>query len=172
MNLKDKIRVIEGFPKPGISFKDITTLLEDAEAFHYAIKQMAEFCRERKVDLVVGVESRGFILGAPLAYELGLGFALIRKPGKLPGDVLSMEYELEYGTDTLEIHKDAIKPGMNVVLVDDLLATGGTISAAAKLVEQVGAKISGFAFLIELEALNGRSKLEGYDILTLVNYEK
>jgi len=122
--------------------------------------------------MVVGVESRGFILGAPLAYELGCGFVLIRKPGKLPGEVLSMEYELEYGTDALEIHKDAIKPGMSVVLVDDLLATGGTISAAAQLVEEVGAKISGFAFLIELEALNGRKKLAGYDVLTLVNYDK
>ncbi len=172
MNLKEKIRVIEGFPKPGISFKDITTLLEDPEAFRYSIKQMAQFCREREVDMVVGVESRGFILGAPLAYELGCGFVLIRKPGKLPGEVLRMEYELEYGTDALEIHKDAIKPGMSVVLVDDLLATGGTISAAAQLVEEVGAKISGFAFLIELEALNGRKKLAGYDVLTLVNYDK
>lgn len=172
MDLKAKIRVIEDFPKPGISFKDITTLLEDAEAFQYAIKQMAEFCRQRSVDMIVGVESRGFILGAPLAYELGLGFALIRKPGKLPGEILRVEYDLEYGSDALEIHKDAIQPGMNVVLVDDLLATGGTISAAAKLVEQVGANISGFAFLIELESLNGRQKLDGYEVLTLVKYRK
>lgn len=172
MDLKEKIRVIEGFPKPGISFKDITTLLEDPEAFQYAIKQLAQFCRERAVDIVVGVESRGFILGAPLAYELGLGFVLIRKRGKLPGEVLSVEYELEYGTDALEIHKDAVKPGMRVVLVDDLLATGGTIGAAAKLVEQVGAEISGFAFLIELESLKGRQNLEGYDIFTLVKYDK
>lgn len=172
MDLKEKIRVIEGFPKPGISFKDITTLLQDPAAFHYAIKQIAQFCRERAVDIVVGVESRGFILGAPLAYELGLGFVLIRKRGKLPGEVLSVEYELEYGVDALEIHKDAIKPGMKVVLVDDLLATGGTIGAAARLVEQVGAEITGLAFLIELEALKGRENLKGYDVFTLVKYDK
>lgn len=172
MDLKEKIRVIEGFPKPGISFKDITTLLQDPAAFHHAIKQIAQFCRERAVDIVVGVESRGFILGAPLAYELGLGFVLIRKRGKLPGEVLSVEYELEYGVDALEIHKDAIKPGMKVVLVDDLLATGGTIGAAARLVEQVGAEITGFAFLIELEALKGRENLKGYDVFTLVKYDK
>ncbi|MGB4614419.1 MAG: adenine phosphoribosyltransferase, partial [Limnochordia bacterium] len=133
---------------------------------------IAQFCRERAVDIVVGVESRGFILGAPLAYELGLGFVLIRKRGKLPGEVLSVEYELEYGVDALEIHKDAIKPGMKVVLVDDLLATGGTIGAAARLVEQVGAEITGFAFLIELEALKGRENLKGYDVFTLVKYDK
>lgn len=172
MNLEQKIRVIDGFPKPGISFKDITTLLQDPEAFRFTVKEMANFCSEREVDLIVGVESRGFILGAPLAYELGVGFALVRKPGKLPGEVLQVEYELEYGTDSLEIHKDAIKPGMNVVIVDDLLATGGTIGATAELLEQVGAKISGFTFLIELEYLNGRSKLEGYDIQTLVKYRK
>lgn len=172
MNLEKKIRVIDNFPKPGISFKDITTLLQDPEAFKYAVKQMAGFCKERAVDLVVGVESRGFILGAPLAYELGLGLALVRKPGKLPGEVLTVEYDLEYGTDSLEIHKDAIKSGMNVVIVDDLLATGGTIGATAELMERVGAKISGFTFLIELEYLDGRSKLDGYDIQTLVKYQK
>lgn len=171
MNLKDKIRVIEDFPKPGISFKDITTLLLDPDAFRNAVEQMAEFCRERKVDLIVGVESRGFILGAPLAYELGVGFVLVRKPGKLPGDVLQVEYDLEYGSDSLEIHKDAIKPGMNVVLVDDLLATGGTIAAAAKIVEAVGASITGFTFLIELAGLKGRKHLPGYDICTLVSYD-
>ncbi len=170
MDLKEKIRIIEDFPKPGISFKDITTLLQDQRAFKYSVKKMAKFCQERSVDIIVGVESRGFVLGAPLAYELDLGFVLIRKFGKLPGQVLRVEYDLEYGTDALEIHKNSIKPGMNVVLVDDLLATGGTISAAAKLVEQVGANITGFAFLIELENLKGRDKLEGYDILTLVKY--
>ncbi len=172
MTLKDKIRIIEDFPKPGISFKDITTLLEDPKAFQYSIKKMAEFCRQRPVDIIVGVESRGFILGAPLAYELGVGFVLVRKFGKLPGEVLRVEYDLEYGTDALEIHKDSIKPGMNVVLIDDLLATGGTIKAAAELVEQIGAAITGFAFLIELEYLKGRDQLKDYDILTLVKYYK
>ncbi len=171
MNLQDKIRVISDFPKQGISFKDITTLLKDPEAFRTAVKQMADFCHERPVDLIVGVESRGFILGAPLAYELGVGFALVRKPGKLPGDILRVEYDLEYGKDALEIHRDAIAPGMRIVLVDDLLATGGTIGAAAQLVEKVGAKISGCTFLIELTFLAGRSRLAGYDIQTLVQYQ-
>ena len=121
--------------------------------------------------MVVGVESRGFLLGAPLAYEMGLGFTLIRKPGKLPGDVLKVDYALEYGTDSLEIHTDSFKPGSNVLLVDDLLATGGTIAAAANLIERLGGKIAGFAFLVELSALEGRKKLKDYDILTLVQYD-
>lgn len=167
----EKIRIIEDFPKPGISFKDITTLLKDPEAFRYAVEKIADFCADKEIDLVVGVESRGFILGAPLAYELGVGFCLVRKPGKLPGEVLRVEYELEYGTDALEIHKDAIEPGMNVLIVDDLLATGGTIGATAELIENVGANIVGFAFLIELAYLQGRHRLDGYDILSLVEYE-
>lgn len=171
MNLKEKIRVIPDFPKPGISFKDITTLLKDAEAFRYVIKTMAEYFKDKKIDMVVGVESRGFLLGAPLAYEMGLGFTLIRKPGKLPGDVLKVDYALEYGTDSLEIHTDSFKPGSNVLLVDDLLATGGTIAAAANLIERLGGKIAGFAFLVELSALEGRKKLKDYDILTLVQYD-
>ncbi|NLM26477.1 MAG: adenine phosphoribosyltransferase [Firmicutes bacterium] len=172
MNLMEKIRIIEDFPKPGISFKDITTLIRDPEAFRYSVQKMAEFCADKQVDLVVGVESRGFILGAPLAYELGVGFCLVRKPGKLPGEVLKVEYELEYGTDALEIHKDAISPGMNVVIVDDLLATGGTISATAELLEKLGANIVGFTFLIELAYLNGRQRLSDYDVLALVKYEE
>jgi adenine phosphoribosyltransferase len=171
MNLKEKIRVIPDFPKPGISFKDITTLLKDAQAFRYVIKTMAEYFKDKKIDMVVGVESRGFLLGAPLAYEMGLGFTLIRKPGKLPGDVLKVDYALEYGTDSLEIHTDSFKPGSNVLLVDDLLATGGTIAAAANLIERLGGKIAGFAFLVELSALEGRKKLKDYDILTLVQYD-
>ncbi|NLY10590.1 MAG: adenine phosphoribosyltransferase [Firmicutes bacterium] len=171
MNLKEKIRVIPDFPKPGISFKDITTLLKDAEAFRYVIKTMAEYFKDKKIDMVVGVESRGFLLGAPLAYEMGLGFTLIRKPGKLPGDVLKVDYALEYGTDSLEIHTDSFKPGSNVLLVDDLLATGGTIAAAANLIERLGGKIAGFAFLVELSALEGRKNLKDYDILTLVQYD-
>ncbi len=172
MDLKSKIRVIEDFPHKGISFKDITTLLADSEAFRYTIQQMAQYCRERNIDTVIGVESRGFLFGAPLAYELGLGFSLIRKPGKLPGEILRVEYDLEYGTDALEVHKDAIQPGQRVVLVDDLLATGGTISAAASLIEQLGGQIAGFLFLIELEFLKGREKLAGYDVLSLVRYEQ
>lgn len=172
MDLKSKIRVIEGFPQPGVSFKDITTLLNDAEAFQEVIRRMADYCRARDVEKIVGVESRGFLFGAPLAYELGLGFTLIRKPGKLPGDTLKVEYDLEYGSDALEIHKDAIAPGQRVVIVDDLLATGGTISAAAQLVEKVGGEIVGFLFVIELESLGGRKKLEGYDVLSLVKYDR
>ncbi|NLM39522.1 MAG: adenine phosphoribosyltransferase [Firmicutes bacterium] len=172
MDLKQKIRIIPDFPKPGISFKDITTLLRDGEALREAIRQMAEYFRDKNIDMVVGVESRGFILGAPLAYEMGLGFTLIRKPGKLPGDVLSVEYDLEYGTDSLEIHTDAFAPGTRVLLVDDLLATGGTISAAAELVKKLGGEVGGMAFLIELEYLEGRKRLEEYDILTLVKYSE
>ncbi len=172
MDLKEKIRIIPDFPKPGISFKDITTLLRDADALREAIRQMADYFRDKNIDMIVGVESRGFILGAPLAYEMGLGFTLIRKPGKLPGEVLSVEYDLEYGTDSLEIHTDAFSPGTRVLLVDDLLATGGTISAAAELVKKLGGEIGGMAFLIELEYLEGRKRLQDYDILTLVKYSE
>lgn len=172
MDLKSKIRVIEGFPHKGVSFKDITTLLADPEAFRYTIQQMAEYCRTKDIDQIVGVESRGFLFGAPLAYELGLGFTLIRKPGKLPGEVFRVEYDLEYGTDALEIHRDAIKPGQKIIIVDDLLATGGTISAAASLVEELGCEIAGFLFLIELEYLKGREKLADYDVCALVKYDQ
>ncbi len=171
MNLRDTIRVIPDFPKDGISFKDITTLLRNADALRYTVEQMAEYARVREVDVIVGVESRGFILGAPLAYELGMGLALIRKSGKLPGNVLTVEYDLEYGSDALEIHRDALDPGNRVLIVDDLLATGGTVGAAAELVEKVGAEIAGFAFLMELTFLEGRLRLPNYDILTLVQYE-
>jgi len=170
MDLREKIRVIPDFPKPGISFKDITTLLRDGEALQYSIKRMAEYFRGKGIEMVVGVESRGFILGAPLAYEMGLGFTLIRKPGKLPGEVLKVEYALEYGTDSLEIHKDAFRPGTRVLLVDDLLATGGTIQAAIELIKKLGGEVAGLAFLIELTYLGGRERLKDYDILTLVSY--
>lgn len=164
--------MVPDFPKPGISFKDITTLLNDPEALRYTVDTMADHFREQKVDMIIGVESRGFILGAPLAYAMGLGFTLIRKPGKLPGEVLRVEYDLEYGTDALEIHQDAFSPGARVVVVDDLLATGGTIRAAADLVEKLGGQIAGFAFLIELAFLGGRSKLGTADVLTLVTYDE
>ena len=172
MDLKEKIRVIPDFPKPGISFKDITTLLKDGEALREAIRRMAEHFSGHGVEMIVGVESRGFILGAPLAYEMGLGFTLIRKPKKLPGEVLSVEYDLEYGTDSLEIHRDAFPPGTKVLVVDDLLATGGTIAAAIELIHKLGGEVAGLAFLIELSYLGGREMLMDYDIFSLVSYEE
>jgi adenine phosphoribosyltransferase len=169
MNLSEKIRTIPDFPKEGIDFKDITTLIGDGEAFRKAIQEMAKYCREVGAEVIVGPESRGFIFGAPLAYELGVGFVPVRKPGKLPADTIAFEYELEYGTDCLEMHKDAIKPGQKVVIADDLLATGGTINATGKLIESVGGKVAGTTFLIELEFLNGRDKID-YNVFSLVKY--
>lgn len=170
MDLKQKIRVIEDFPQEGISFKDITTLLKDGEAFRHAIKSMAELIRNKDVDLVAGPEARGFIVGTPLAYELGVGFVPARKKGKLPGEVIKAEYDLEYGTDIIEMHKDAIKPGQKVVVVDDLLATGGTILSTIELVEKLGGIVSGIIFLIELTELNGRQNLSNYDVYSLIKY--
>ncbi|NMB00194.1 MAG: adenine phosphoribosyltransferase [Firmicutes bacterium] len=172
MDLKEKIRVIPDFPKPGISFKDITTLLKDGDALREAIRRMADYFKDSGIDMIVGVESRGFILGAPLAYEMGLGFTLIRKPKKLPGEVLSVEYDLEYGTDSLEIHADAFPAGTRVLVVDDLLATGGTIEAAIALISKLGGEVAGLAFLIELSYLGGRERLEGHDIFSLVEYDE
>ncbi len=171
MNLKALIREVPDFPKPGISFKDITTLLKDGEAFRQVIDEFAAYFRDKQPDVIVGAESRGFILGAPLAYKLGCGFVPVRKPGKLPAAVAKASYALEYGEDTLEIHLDSIKPGQRVLIVDDLLATGGTISAAAQLVKQLKGEIIGIALVIELDALKGREKLAGYDILSLVHYD-
>ena len=170
MNLKEKIRVIEGFPTEGISFKDITTLLKDAEALNECIKQMAEKFKDLKVDIVVGPESRGFIFATPIAYLLGTGFVPVRKPGKLPAETVKSEYKLEYGSDSLEIHRDSILPGQRVLIIDDLLATGGTMMAAAKLVEQLGGTVVGLGFLIELEDLKGRDKLSKYRVESLVKY--
>ncbi len=170
MNLDNYIRVIENFPKEGISFKDVTTLLKDGEAFKYAIKQLSDQLRDLNVDVIVGPEARGFLFGAPVAYELGVGFIPVRKPGKLPGETQSYEYELEYGTDSLEIHKDAIQKGTRVALVDDLLATGGTIRAAAKLVEELGGEVVHIGFLIELVFLNGRENLSGYNVESIIKY--
>ena len=170
MDLDKYIRVIENFPKEGISFKDVTTLLKDGEAFKFAIKSIADRLRDLKVDVIVGPEARGFLFGAPVAYELGVGFVPVRKPGKLPGETVQFEYELEYGTDTLEIHKDAIQKGMRVAMVDDLLATGGTILSAVKLVESLGGEVVHVGFLIELSFLNGRDCLEGYDISSMITY--
>jgi adenine phosphoribosyltransferase len=171
MNLKEKIRVIEDFPKQGISFKDITTILQDGEVFKYTIDKMVEMVKDKEIDIVVGPEARGFILGATIAYALGVGFVPVRKPGKLPSDTIKYEYDLEYGSDALEIHKDALKPGQKVLVVDDLLATGGTISSVAKLVEQLGAEVIAINFVIELTGLNGKDKLKGYSVDSLVKYE-
>ena len=166
MNLKDSIRVVEG-----ISFKDITTLIGDGEALKCSIDKIVEHLKDKNVDLIVGPEARGFIFGVPVAYALGVGFVPVRKPGKLPCETVSVDYGLEYGNDTLEIHKDAIKKGQRVAIVDDLLATGGTIEAVAKLVETVGAEVVALDFAIELTGLNGREKLQGYDVMSLVDYE-
>ncbi len=170
MEFKEYIRTIENFPKEGISFKDVTTLLKDGPAFRAAVKALADEVRDKKVDVVVGPEARGFIFGSPVAFELGAGFVPVRKPGKLPGETAAFEYELEYGTDTLEIHKDAIQPGMKVAVIDDLLATGGTILSTIKLIESLGGEVVHAGFLIELEFLNGREKLEGYATTSLVKY--
>ena len=171
MNLKDSIRVVEGFPKEGISFKDITTLIGDGEALKCSIDKIVEHLKDKNVDLIVGPEARGFIFGVPVAYALGVGFVPVRKPGKLPCETVSVDYGLEYCNDTLEIHKDSIKKGQRVAIVDDLLATGGTIEAVAKLVETVGAEVVALDFAIELTGLNGREKLQGYDVMSLVDYE-
>lgn len=170
MDLKEYVRVIEDFPKEGISFKDITTLLKDGEALKYAVDQIAEDLKDKNIDIVVGPEARGFLIGVPVAYALGIGFVPVRKPGKLPAEVESFEYDLEYGSNTLEIHKDAIKPGQRVAIVDDLMATGGTTEASIKLIEKLGGEVVSTQFLIELEFLNGRDKLKGYDVNSLIKY--
>lgn len=168
--LKSKIRDIPDFPKKGIVFKDITTLLKDKEAFKVVIDEMAKNLVGEKIDYIVGIESRGFIFGGALAYNLGVGFIPIRKPKKLPGKTKRMEYSLEYGTDAIEIHEDAIEPGSNVVLIDDLLATGGTMAAAVELVKQLNANIIKVIFLIELGFLNGKEKLSSCKITSLITY--
>ena len=170
-DLKKLIRSIPDFPKKGIMFRDITTLLRDAEGLKQAVKAISRKYAPAKPDLVVGVEARGFILGPAIALELGAGFVPVRKPGKLPHRTKSASYQLEYGTDKVEIHADAVQPGQKVLMVDDLLATGGTMSAACSLVESLGGKIVGVAFLIELSFLKGRDKLKKYDVLSLVDYD-
>ncbi len=157
MDLKEKIRVIEGFPREGISFKDVTTLLNDKEAFKFTIDTIAEYLKDKNVDVIVGPEARGFLFGAPIAYALGAAFVPVRKKGKLPSETISVSYELEYGTDILEIHKDAIKPGQKVAIVDDLLATGGTIQSVAKLVESVGGEV--VCLRHRIDRLKGQRKI-------------
>ena len=170
MNYKERLREIPDWPKEGINFIDITTLVKDGEAFKTAIAEMAAPFQRQGIDLVVGPEARGFLIGAPLAYELGAGFVPLRKPGKLPSETAQVQYQLEYGTDSLEIHQDAIKPGQKVIIADDLLATGGTVAGTVKLVEELGGEIVGISFLVELTFLNGKSKLGNYPVFSLVQY--
>lgn len=170
MDLKQFITIVPDYPKPGIKFKDITPLMNNGEAYKYATDQIVSYAKEKQIDIIVGPEARGFIIGCPVAYSLGLGFAPVRKEGKLPRETIKVSYGLEYGQDVLTIHKDAIQPGQRVLITDDLLATGGTIEATIQLVESLGGVVAGIAFLVELGYLEGRNKLNGYNILTLMHY--
>ncbi|UNK19879.1 adenine phosphoribosyltransferase [Paenibacillus sp. N3/727] len=171
MDHKDYIRVIPDFPQPGISFKDITTLLKNGEAYRSSINELKKMVEHLKIDVIAGPEARGFVVGAPLAYALGVGFTPIRKSGKLPYETIEVGYDLEYGKDKLAMHTDAIEKGQNVLIADDLLATGGTIATSVNLVRQLGGNVVGAAFMIELTELNGRDKLQGIDVFTLMHYE-
>ncbi|QTM99927.1 adenine phosphoribosyltransferase [Sediminibacillus dalangtanensis] len=170
MDYKKYITVVEDWPKEGVRFKDITTLMDNGTAYKSAVDEIVEYSRNKEIDLVVGPEARGFIVGCPVSYALEVGFAPVRKEGKLPREVIKVDYGLEYGKNVLTIHKDAIKPGQRVLITDDLLATGGTIEATIKLVEELGGIVAGCAFLIELTYLHGREKLDGYEVLTLMQY--
>lgn len=170
MDYKQFITVVEDWPKEGVQFKDITTLMDNGPAYKSAVDEIVEYSKNKAIDIVVGPEARGFIVGCPVSYALEIGFAPVRKEGKLPREVIKVDYGLEYGENVLTLHKDAIKPGQRVLITDDLLATGGTIEATIKLVEELGGIVVGCAFLVELTYLNGRDKLEGYDVLTLMEY--
>lgn len=169
--LEEYVRSIPDFPKPGIVFRDITTVLQDKDGLRLSIDAMQEFLKDTDFDLVVGPESRGFIFGVPIAYNMNKGFVPVRKKGKLPSETISQEYDLEYGSTTLEIHKDAIKPGQRVVIIDDLIATGGTTEAIIKLIEKLGGEVVKVVFLMELAGLEGRKKLEGYDVQAALRFE-
>src|SRR5690625_2807854 len=171
MDYKKYIKIVKDWPKQGIEFKDITPLMDNGKAFKSAVDEVVDFAKDKEVDIIVGPEARGFIIGCPVAYALEMGFVPVRKAGKLPREVIQVDYGLEYGENVLTIHKDAVKPGQRVLITDDLLATGGTIEATIKLVEQLGGIVVGCAFLIELAYLNGMSKLKDYDVLTLMKYE-
>ena len=171
MNLKDKIASIPDFPKKGIMFRDITPILSDPQAMNYATEQIADFAKKVNADLIVAPEARGFFFGTPAAMEANIGFAPVRKPGKLPRETISATYELEYGSDELQMHADAIHKGQRVLIVDDLLATGGTVEAIQKLVEQQGAKVVGFAFVIELDDLKGRDRFKDIPVFSLTHYK-
>ncbi|MBF0706415.1 MULTISPECIES: adenine phosphoribosyltransferase [Bacillales] len=170
MNYKDYIAVVEDYPKEGIRFKDITPLMQNGEAYRGVVNDIADFAKDKDVDVIVGPEARGFIVGCPVSYILGIGFVPVRKEGKLPREVAKVDYGLEYGKDVLTIHKDAIKPGQRVLITDDLLATGGTINATIELVEMLGGVVVGLAFMIELSYLEGRKNLDRHDIFTLMTY--
>lgn len=170
LDLRKYVASVPDYPEPGIIFRDILPLMADGEAFKQATDQIVAYARDKQVDMVVGPEARGFIVGCPVAYELGVGFAPARKKGKLPREAVSASYTLEYGSATLQMEADAIKPGQRVLVVDDLLATGGTIGATIEMVEKMGGEVVGTAFLIELAALKGRDKLEGYDVFALMEY--
>ncbi|MCI8272296.1 MAG: adenine phosphoribosyltransferase [Erysipelotrichaceae bacterium] len=171
MNYKDYIATIPDFPQEGIIFRDITPLMSDGTAFRSACHELALFAKEVGADVIVGPESRGFIFGCPVAYELGIGFVPIRKPNKLPRETISVKYDLEYGSNELHMHSDGVRKGQNVLIVDDLLATGGTVAATIDLVKQAGGTVVGCAFLIELTGLHGRDALQGYPVLALMSYE-
>lgn len=170
MDYKKYIKIVENFPKEGIEFKDITPLMDNGKAFKSAIDEVVDYAKDKEVDIIVGPEARGFIIGCPVAYALETGFVPVRKEGKLPREVIKVNYGLEYGENVLTIHKDAVKPGQRVLITDDLLATGGTIEATINLVEELGGIVVGCAFFIELTYLSGRDKLVGYDVLTLMQY--
>ena len=170
MNLKDYVASIQDFPIEGVLFRDITPLMADGPAFRESCKQLIDYAKSIGAEVVVGPESRGFIMGCPVAYELGIGFVPVRKPNKLPRKTISYSYDLEYGSNTLEIHEDAIKPGQKVLIIDDLLATGGTVEATIKMVEKLGGEVVGCGFIIELEDLKGREKLSGYDVFAAMKY--
>jgi adenine phosphoribosyltransferase len=171
-DLKKLIREVPDFPKPGILFYDITTLLKDKAGLRAVIDALQAQYQRAGIDTVLGVEARGFIFAPALALALGAGFVPVRKPKKLPAETVAVSYQLEYGTDTLEIHKDAIQPGQNVLILDDLLATGGTAAAVAKLVEKLGGRVAGLGFVVELDFLHGREKLEGYEVFSLLHYDR
>jgi adenine phosphoribosyltransferase len=171
-DLKALIREVPDYPKPGILFYDLTTLLKDKQGFHLLVSRLCDHYRGKQIDLVTGIEARGFIFGPALAYALGAGFIPARKPNKLPSRTASVTYALEYGTDSLEVHVDAVQPGQTVLVCDDLLATGGTAAAAVKLLRQLGARITGAAFAVELTFLNGRAKLPDVDVFSLIQYDK
>ncbi|MGM8364683.1 adenine phosphoribosyltransferase [Virgibacillus sp. W0181] len=171
MDYKEHIKIVENWPKEGIQFKDITPLMNNGQAYKSAVNDIIDYAKKRKADIIVGPEARGFIIGCPVAYALETGFVPVRKEGKLPRDVIKVDYGLEYGDNILTIHKDAVKPGQRVLITDDLLATGGTIEATIKLVEELGGIVAGCAFLIELSYLNGMDKLKNYDVFTLMRYE-
>jgi len=170
LDLKQYVTTVENWPKEGISFKDITTIMDNGPAYKYATDQIVEYAKEVGAEIIVGPEARGFIIGCPVAYALEIGFAPVRKPGKLPREVISANYGLEYGQDTLTMHNDAVKPGQKVLICDDLLATGGTVDATIRLIEKLGGQVVGCAFLIELTELKGREKIGNYPVKTLITY--